>query len=135
MRDFAAWIDFPMNKVSDKVKELQQLVGSFNLTCPTKRYSRWGEWPLGGPRLQVKLCVTRGKSTSCLSGMGKHLPSSFNSISFLSDTGTTEPMFIKLQNAQQRVQFENVQILANLHSLNFCSQRVTRKSPAHISQH
>lgn len=33
-----------MNKVSDKVKELQQLVGSFNLTCPTKRYSRWGEW-------------------------------------------------------------------------------------------
>lgn len=34
VRDFAAWIDFPMNKVSGKVKELQQLVGSFNLTCP-----------------------------------------------------------------------------------------------------
>lgn len=38
--DLAAWVDFLMNKVSDKVKELQELVGPFNLTCPAKKYRR-----------------------------------------------------------------------------------------------
>lgn len=32
--NLAAWIDFPMKKVPDKPKELQELVGPFHLTCP-----------------------------------------------------------------------------------------------------
>lgn len=32
--DFAAWVDFPLNKVFAKVKELQELVGPLYLTCP-----------------------------------------------------------------------------------------------------
>jgi len=39
--DLAAWIDFPMSKVSVKVKELQKLVGPFDLPCPARRCHSW----------------------------------------------------------------------------------------------
>lgn len=39
--NLAAWIDFPMSKVSDKAKELQQLVGPFYLTRPANECNAW----------------------------------------------------------------------------------------------
>ena len=118
MRDFAAWIDFPMNKVSDKVKELQQLVGSFNLTCPAKRCSRWGEWRA---KAASEVMCNQGEINFLFVRDGQALPSSFNSISFLSDTGTTEPMFIiKITKCTAEGTSRKCTNTCNLHGLNFC---------------